>query len=34
MTSLETEAQSPQNVRVTGFVLADIFMDLLPGMSE
>lgn len=33
MTSLETEAQAPQNVRVTGFALADIFMDRLADLS-
>ncbi len=34
MTSLESEARGSQNVKVTGFALADIFMDLLPGLSE
>jgi len=33
MTSLEQEAKGPQNVRVTGFALADIFMRELPQLS-
>jgi lipoyl(octanoyl) transferase len=34
MTSLESEAAGSQNVKVTGFALADIFMEKLPELSE
>lgn len=34
MTSLESEANAPQNVRVTGFALADVFMDRLADLSS
>lgn len=33
MTSLETETKSPQNVRVTGFALADILLEELPMLA-